>query len=325
MRLSPRHAGILLVLGAIWGASFLFLKLAVPDLGVDLTIGLRLLLGAALLSVVAWAQRAPWLSLQDLRANALHYTMLGVLNSALPFWLFAWSAQALPAGLLAIFNSTAPIWASLMAAGLGQGGLSLGRAFGLLLGVGGVATAVATATDLPMAAAVVGSWETSAFMLTALGAAMSYGSASVYAAWLGRRKQAQGEPFDAFAHAHGSMWMGGLVAAVVLLPPTLMDLQLNPISLTPMALAAAAALGLLCTGLAYLWYFRLIIELGAVSAMSVAFLIPIFGILWGVIFLGEPLTPGLLAGGAMVLLGTVLAANRTTAATTSPPHPSPRA
>lgn len=321
MRLSGRQAATLLVLGAIWGASFLFLKVAVPVLGVDATIGLRLLLGAIFLSAVAGVQSAPWLGWQDLRQNARHYTVLGVLNSALPFWLFAWSAQALPAGLLAIFNSTAPIWASFMAASLGQGSLGLGRAAGLLLGVTGVITAVGgVATDAGA----------SLSMLTALGAALSYGSASVYAAWLGRQKQARGEDFNAFAHAHGSMWLGGLAAAVVLglamlvkggaagipVPATV------PFADLALALAAAAALGLLCTGLAYLWYFKLIIELGAVSAMSVAFLIPIFGIGWGVLFLGEPLSWGLALGGLMVLVGTGLAARA--APSPGPAGPSPK-
>jgi drug/metabolite transporter (DMT)-like permease len=270
----------LLVLAALWGATFLFLRIGVPALGPAVLIEARVAIAAMFLTLVGLAlgRRLNW------RARWRHYLLLGGLNSALPFLLLAYAAQTLPASLLSILNATTPTWGAIVMA-LWTRRRPEPRVFaGLVIGLAGVGLVLGLDTlRLPGGGLAVAA---------CLGATLSYGVASAYT------KYAAGD--DAFASAHGSMW----ASAILVLPLAL--LMPPPAVPGPGVIAAVLALGILCTGIAYLMYFRLVAEVGPTSALTVTFLIPVFGVLWGVIFLGESVYWNTFVGAAVVLVGTAL-------------------
>lgn len=271
----------LFALAAIWGASFLFMRVTVPVLGPVLLIESRLFLAALFLLVAGFVLRQR----VQLRQHWRHFLLLGFFNSALPFLCFGYAALTLSASMLAILNATAPMWGAAIAMLWGRSPVSSTKVLGLLLGVFGVYLLVG-----PQSVHL----QAQDFMAIAAGlmAALCYGIASTYA------QTAPGP--GPFANAQGSMW-----ASTLLIAPALPFFP-APAVPGPGVVGAVLALGLVCTGLAYLLYFRLIAEVGAASAMTVAFLIPLFGILWGYLFLNEALGWHLLLGAVVVLLGTAL-------------------
>lgn len=280
--MKPFHFALLILLGAIWGASFLFTRIVVPALGPVWLIAVRIVGGALFLAAVAMLlRRAPML-----RGNLRHFLALGFLNTALPFLLFAYAAQTLSASLLSILNSTAPMFGAAIGAVLYRQRPSWQVLAGLACGSAGVALLVLKDASAARASAPLA-------VFAGLAAPFCYGLASHYA----RRATAD---IPAFAVAHGSMW-GATVLALPLLP-----LVAVPATVSPGVGASALALGVLCTGIAYLIYFKLVREVGATSALTVTFLIPAFGILWGVLFLGEPFGAATVVGALVVLLGTAL-------------------
>lgn len=272
----------LLLLSAIWGASFLFLRIGAPVLGPAPLSFARVALAALfLLLVAACLKRA-----LDARRHWRHFLFLGLVNSALPFLLFAFAAQAVPASLLSILNATAPIWAAAIGVVRTRARPERAVMAGLILGVAGVALlAGVESLGLPAGGGTA--------MAAALGAACCYGIATHYAKSAGS--------VEPFANAHGSMW-----AATLWLLPAMLAAPLPPTGPAPEVLASVAALGILCSGVAYLLYFRLIADIGAAPALTVTYLIPLFGILWGVLFLDESIGWHTLAGGCAVLAGTAL-------------------
>ena len=271
----------LLALSAIWGASFLFMRMGAPVLGPTLLIACRVFFAALFLAIVGAVLRKPL----DARRNALHYLVLGGFNSALPFLLFAYSARTLSASLMAILNATAPIWGAVIGAAWTRTALSGRSLLGLVLGVAGVALLVGFDPSTLHAGAPLA-------IALALGASFSYGIATNYA-----KSAKKVEPF---ANAHGSMW-----AATLLIAPFL---PFAPAAAMPGPTIAFAvlALGVVCSGIAYLLYFRLIADIGAASALTVTFLVPVFGVLWGHLVLGEPLGWNTLVGALVVIVGTAL-------------------
>jgi drug/metabolite transporter (DMT)-like permease len=275
----------LILLAAIWGGSFLFMRISAPVLGPAVLIECRVLCAALFLAIVGVLLKKRL----ALRGNWKHYFVLGFFNSAFPFLLFAYAARTLPASVLAVLNATAPMWGALLGALPGpwssRQSIQPRTALGLLLGMAGVALLVGFdhATSRPGAALAVGA---------ALLASLCYSVASQYA-----RSARSIEPF---ANAHGTMW----TSAVMVLPA----LALFPPAAAPTAgvIGAVVALGVVCSGIAYLLYFRLIDEVGPTSALTVTFLSPVFGILWGALFLGERIGWYTVAGSAIVLLGTAL-------------------
>ena len=273
----------LVVLAAIWGGSFLFLRIGAPVFGPGILVELRVALAALFLWLVSrWLGRQP-----QLLAHWQHFLTIGLLNSALPFLFFAYAAQTLSASLLSILNSSAPIFGALLSALWLRQPVSRSAALGLACGVAGVVTLVGSG------AAVRGEAWWSA-VVAALAAPLCYGIASTYA----KKSSSAVAPLD---NAHGSMW----AAALLVLPFALfIPMQETP---APLDWAAVAALAVICTGAAYLLYFRLIADVGPMQALSVTFLIPVFGVLWGVLLLDEQVGWNTLAGGALVLVGTALA------------------
>ena len=271
----------LLLLAAIWGGSFLFMRIGAPVLGPAVLIEYRVLFAALFLAAVGLVLRKRL----DLRANWKHYLMLGFFNSALPFLLFAYGARTLTASVLSVLNATAPMWGALLGALWGRQPITLRTGLGLVLGTAGVALLVGFDDVSTRPGAAIA-------LVASLAAALCYSIASLYA------KSAKS--VEPFANAHGTMW-----AATLFVLPALPFFP-SPATPTPGVWAAVLALGVLCSGIAYLIYFRLIDEVGPTSALTVTFLNPVFGILWGALFLGEVVGWHTLAGSAIVLVGTAL-------------------
>jgi len=278
--LRPADLARLVALAALWGAAFIFIRIAVVPLGAIGTAQARLVLsGATIALVLALSGRR-----LDFARHWRHFASVGAINSALPFVLFAWSAHHLPASYLAVLNATASLFGALVAAAWLGDRITVRAALGLALGLAGVATLVGLGPIAATPTIVAAS-------LAALGAALCYAIASAYV-------KRQSYAVDAPVLAGGST----IAAAAVLLP---FVLAAPPTAVPPAdAVWAAIVLGVLCTGVAYLLYFRLVADVGPTRALTVTFLIPVFGMLWGALFLGEAITAPMLAGAALVLVGT---------------------
>ena len=270
-------AARLVALAAIWGASFLFIRILAPAIGRFATADLRMLIaGGALAAYFSLTGFDPgW------RRWWRYYLLIGVLNSAAPFVLFGYAALDLSVGLLVVFNATSPMWGALLSALMLHERLSVARTAGLLLGVAGVA--------LVSGAQASGAWLAIA---AALGGAFSYGLAAVV-----MRRRADGA--SSRGMAAGTLLMGGLL----LLPALALSPPPPP---TAAVLMSLLTLGLVCGAVAYILYFRLIADMGATAALTVTYLIPLFGVLWGALFLGETLRFHVIAGALVVIAGTVL-------------------
>ena len=271
----------LIFLAAIWGGSFLFMRIAAPVLGAAVLIEYRVLFAALFLAAIGLAMKKKL----DLRQHWKHYLILGLFNSAIPFLMFAFAARTLSASVLAVLNATTPLWGTLIAAVWSRTMVSGKVMLGLLLGTCGVALLVGFdhVSSKPGAGIAIAA---------VLFASFNYGIASNYAR--------QAKAVEPFANAHGSMWASALmVLPVVPFFPA-------PGEHTVGIMGAVIALAVLCSGVAYLIYFRLIQDVGPSSALTVTFLSPLFGILWGVLFLGETVGWYTFAGAAIVITGTAL-------------------
>lgn len=221
-----------------------------------------------------------------LRAHWPHMLAVGVLNSAIPFSLFAYAELTLTAGFTSVLNAAAPLFAAIVAfAWLGERMSSL-RMLGLAIGFVGVIVLVGGSS-------VIDAKEGGMAVAAALSATVLYGVASSYT-----KRFLTGVP--ALAVATGSQ----LGATIVLAP---LAYWLWPAQTpTGSVWLHVIGLGIACTGVAYILFFRLVAHVGPTRAVSVTFLIPVFGVLWGILFLGEQLTLNMVIGCAVILLGTSL-------------------
>lgn len=284
--MKPAHLAELLLLAALWGASFLFIRMGAHEFGPLALAGLRVA-GASLLLLPVLVTRGEW---PALRAHWRRIALVGVTNSAIPFVCYGVAALAITGGLSSIFNATTPLWGALI------GWWWLGdrphrdKALGLALGFGGVLwLAGGHASFKPGEHGVSPALAVAACLL----ATLMYGFSANYT-----KRYLQGIP--SMALAAGSQ----LSAAVVLVPLAWWAWPDTPPA--PGSWGAVAALAFACTGVAYILYFRLIAHIGASQAMSVTFLIPAFAVLWGALFLGEAITPVMVAACGVILLGTAL-------------------
>ena len=281
--MKPRDLLDLTLLAALWGGSFLFMRYAVPDFGVVPLIWLRVALASICLLPLLLLKR----QFGALRQQAGALTVMSLFNSGLPFLLIAWATLSITAGLASIMNAMTPVFTALIGALWLGDRLDGRRSLGLLLGLAGVALLAADKADFRPGGS---GWAIVAMLL----ATACYGFAANHT-----RRYLQGVP--ALVNATGTQ----LVSALVLLPPALWSWPERMPGLGPWL--AALVLGVACSALAYVLFFRLIARVGASRAVTVTFLVPVFGTLWGALFLGEPVTASMLAGGAVVLLGTGLA------------------
>ena len=273
----------LFALAALWGASFLFMRMGAAEFGPVALSAVRVT-GAALflMPLLLWRGQ-----LGALRAHWWPILMVGVTNSALPFLFFSYAALSLTAGLSAIFNASSPLFGALIAWLWLKDRLTPVRVLGLLVGFAGV---------LWLA------WDKASFkpggtgwaLLASLAGPLCYGASASFT-----KRHLAGVP--TLAVAAGSQ----LGAALVLVLPAVLWWPATAPS--GHAWGAAAMLAVLCTGLAYLLYFRLIANVGPANAIAVTFLVPAFAVLWGALLLGEQVTTAMLAGCAVILLGTGLA------------------
>jgi drug/metabolite transporter (DMT)-like permease len=283
----PRDLAELFALAALWGAAFLFIRVAVPTFGPVALVLLRV--GGAALVLLPLLMRSG--DVAALRAHWRAILLVGLTNTALPFLGFSVAALAINAGLSSIFNATTPLWAALIAWGWLGDRPTPARWLGLAIGFAGVLSLVIDKASLQPGEHGV---SPALAIAACIAAAACYGfSANV------TRRRLSGVP--PLAVAAGSQ----LAATALLAGPAL---WLWP-SASPTAAEwlMVALLALPCTALAYLLYFRLIAHAGPTNASTVTFLIPAFSIGWGAMFLDEVLTLPLLIGCAVILVGTALA------------------
>ncbi len=278
--------GELGLLAALWGASFLFMRLGAHEFGPIALAAVRVGLASAMLIPLLAARG----QLVELRRHWKGLLLVGALNSAIPFALFSFAALSITAGLSSIVNATTPLWTAVVGFVWLRQGLTRWRVLGLVIGFAGVAFLAWDKASFKPGADHTGLWA----VLACLGATLCYGLAAN-----ATRRYLTGVP--PLAVATGSQFAAALMLA---LPAA----ALWP-AVPPGALAWGSALGLaaLCTALAYILYFRLMSRVGPTNAVSVTFLIPLFAILWGALFLHEAITAQMVAGGAVVLVGIALA------------------
>lgn len=277
--LTPVELG---VLGAIWGASFLFMRVAAGDFGALALVEVRLALGSLVLLPFLWRARAQfparlWPKL----------ALIGVINSAAPFLLFAWAAQRAPAGVGAIANAMTVLFTALVGFLFFGEKIGARRAVALLVGFGGVV--------------VLASGKTAG---ASIGWAVAAGVAASFLYGIGInlvRRHLAGLPAAAVASAT----LG--VAAILTLPFAVATWPAQPIPLA--SWASALMLGVVCTGAAFVLYYRLIARVGAGRASTVTYLIPVFGVAWAWALLDEPLTLTMAVAGALIL-GSVALSQR---------------
>jgi drug/metabolite transporter (DMT)-like permease len=280
--MTPRQVAMLLALAALWGASFLFMRVAVPSFGPVVLADARV--AVAGIALLAWAVAVG--ARPALRARWRDYLVLGAINAALPFALLSAAELEIEASLAAVLNAMAPLCGAIVGAvWLGNRVTHPAKA-GLVLGVAGVALVVGLAPftiDLAFVLAV----------LACLAAAFAYG----IGANLVRVRFADEPPLTL---AIGQQ----LGAAAVLLPL----IPAVPVRGAPDAVDVACllALALASTGVAYLLYFRLLGELGATGGMTVIFVVPVFGVLWAALFLGETIHLATVLGGIVILASVFL-------------------
>ena len=271
------------MLGAIWGASFLFMRVAANDFGAIALVEVRLALGALVLLPFLWSARS-----QFPRALWPKLALIGAINSALPFILFAWGAQRAPAGIGAIANAMTVLFTALIAFLFFGERIGVWRSIALAIGFTGV---VVLASDRTAGSNVA--WAAAAGAT----ASLLYGIGINLA-----RRHLAGLPAAALASATlGCAALLTLPFAVAQRPRASIPLQ---------SWASAAALGVLCTGLAFVLYYRLIARIGASRTSTVTYLIPLFGVVWAWLILDETVTWSMVVAGAMIL-GSVAIAQRT--------------
>lgn len=282
--MSFRELVLLLVLAALWGGSFLFMRIAVPEFGPVPLIAIRVAVAAASLSVFVLTKPA---LRRELLQNLRPLALLALFNAALPFPLFAYATLHVTVGFASVLNATAPLFAAIVAWLWMRDPVTVSGVLGLLIGFGGVAV---------LTGGTPADWSegTARAVAAGLGGSLLYG---ISASFVKRRLAG----IDAWVTTAGSM----ALAAVMLAPVAFLQWPASPPG--PLAWSAVILLAIACTSIPSIFYFRLVVSAGPTRAMAVAFLIPGFAMLWGWLALSEPITLRMLAGCAVVLAGTALA------------------
>ncbi|GHH56668.1 DMT family transporter [Streptomyces candidus] len=288
----PSDWSRLVVLSALWGASFIFLRVLAPVLGATTTAGLRVGVGGlAFLPYFAAIRFAPrW------REHWVQYLVVGLFNVATPMLLFSFAAVHIPASYSVVINSSTPLFGTLLAAVfLGQR-LTVRGIAGLTLSMIGVAlVAGGGSTDQDSR---LFWWSIGA----CLAAAVSYSLSGIYV-----------KRFASHVDPIGTAGCSQLLAGVLLVPFWVTDIP--PVDVTPTIILNVLALAVLCTTIGFLLYFRLIADVGPSRAMTVGLLTPAFGVLWGALFLGERLTPIQGGGCALIVVSVAMVLLRSSEST----------
>ena len=280
--MKPLYLIELVTLAALWGASFLFMRMGAPEFGPVVLIFLRTGIAALFLLPIVLLTRK-WKLIKE---NALLLFIVGVVGTALPFSLLSYAVLTVSAGYASILNATAPIFTAIIAWWWVRDELSFSAVMGLVVGFIGV---------FILAFDNQGSSSGISFLpvMAGLGATFCYGVGANFT----KQKLGHVHPL---ALACGSQ----LGAAISLLP---LSIWLWPSQLPgQQAWISVTLLGIACTAFAFILYFRLIANVGVNKAITVTYLIPFFGVVWGMIFLNEALTLFMLAGGLFILTGVAL-------------------
>ena len=281
--MAARDALELFALSAIWGASFLFMRIAAPEFGPVPLIAVRVGVAALFMCAVLFVRRG----FKRIDGHLIDVVVVGLLNTAIPFSLFAFAVLHVSAGFGAILNSTAPLFGAVITYFWLKDPLSPSRIAGLVVGFVGVIVLVWGTVSLTLSGATLA-------ILAGLAASLLYGVSANYT----KRRLAGVDPFMVVTGSLIAATLALLPVALFMLPPALPSLK---------SWASDAALGVLCTGIAYIFYFHLIHRVGPSKAMLSGYLIPVFGMLWGALFLGEAVTANMLMGCGVILVGTALA------------------
>jgi drug/metabolite transporter (DMT)-like permease len=284
--MSPASIIDFVLLAAIWGSSFLFMRVAVVEFGPLPTAAVRVAVAAAFLLPLVW-----WRGLMpQLRRHWKTITLIGLLNSGIPFALFAFALLSITTGLSAILNATVPLFGALVAWVWLHDRPTHSRVLGLMIGFLGVALlAWDKASFKPGASGIAPAWA----VLACLGATVCY----AVAASATKRHLSGLPPLVTATGSQVGATLGLALPALWLWPDTLPGGQ---------AWLSVAVVGVLCTGIAYILYFRLIEQAGPARALAVTFAVPVFALVYGALFLGETITPWMLACGAVIICGTAL-------------------
>ena len=286
MTMKTFDLGELVFLAALWGGSYLFMRVSAPEFGPIALAAVRVA-GASVVLVPLLAARQ---GLAEMRREWKLLALMGLLNNALPFAFFSFAALHITAGLSSIINATTPLWTALLAWWWMGQRLNPLRLFGLALGFGGVLFLAWDKASIKPGADHGAAWAVAA----CLAAALCYGTA----ANLGRRHMSH---ISALTVATGSLFFAALMLALpaaLLWPAQMPGLR---------AWGSLLLLAVFCSALAYILYFRLMLRIGPSNTIAVTFLVPLFAVLWGYVFLGEVFTLKMALGCAVVLLGTALA------------------
>ncbi|WP_404441071.1 DMT family transporter [Stutzerimonas chloritidismutans] len=294
----------LLSLAAIWGASFLFMRIIAPELGTFPTAFFRVLFACIGLLAILAVMRIQW----DFRGKLKLCMILGMINSGVPFALYALAAQFLPTGYSAIFNATTPMMGVLIGALFFSETLTVAKTIGVLFGLSGVALLTRTGPVAFNIELLIGA-------LACLGATACYG----FGGFLTRRWINQHGGLSSELVAFGSQ----AGAALCLLPLFGLSLLVAPPDNwgDGTVWLSLLGLGIVCTAFAYILYFRLLADIGPVRTLTVTFIIPPFGVLWGALFLDEPLDWAYAYGGAMIAITLWLVLRQAPPKTAAAPAP----
>jgi drug/metabolite transporter (DMT)-like permease len=278
-----KDVGALFALAALWGASFLFIRIASPKIGPFLTIEARVVIaGFALLVYMMLTKRSA-----NFKQWWKQYLVIGALNAAIPFSLIALAAIYLNASILAIVNSMTPLFTALAVWIYMKESLTLRKGIGILIGLVGVIILVGW-SPIPSTKEVIIS------IICSILSTISYAFSGVYV-----KKTFANVP--ALSLATGQQ----IGAAIVLLPIAMFNLPTSWAPFSLVVIFSVIGLALLCTSIAYLFYFSLMESVGPTKTLSVTYLVPIFGMLWGMVFLQEKITLGMVLG-LLVILSSVL-------------------
>lgn len=276
---------LLLLLASIWGSSYILIKLVVPQIGVVLTMQARIIIAAVFLSALVLAQG----KFPPFKKYWWQYIFIGLFNLVLPNLLVAFSIIRLNASLAAILNSATPLFTLLVSRIWLKEQLPSVKVFGLVLGMAGIVVLVGW-NPVPF------DRETILAFLASLTAAVCYAVANVFS----RIRLSNSTPMQT---ASGQM----LGASVVLLPFIIEDYNTYPPELfAPDIIAPLIILAVVSTALAFILYFKLVTAIGSVNTSLVTILVPVFGILWSILFLDESITWGILAALLFIVFGLAL-------------------
>jgi drug/metabolite transporter (DMT)-like permease len=284
---SRRHFLLLLAVAALWGSSFMFIKIGVRELAPTTLICLRLAIGALTILPLALVKVGPRQVARELRSLVWPLLFAALVNSSLPITSLAWAETRIDSGLAAVFQAAAPLFAALLALRFSRSDRVTGlRLFGLVVGFAGVAMLVGVQPSGDVLAA-----------FAVLGSALCYAVAALYTG------RAFGEISPLVSALGMLIW-----ATLVLMPPAVAQ---APSSFPSWEVVGALlALGTACTGIAYVLYFAVLTGAGGSYGILVTYLMPAFALCYGAVFLGEPLTASAVGGLALILGGVALGSGR---------------